>query len=105
MLRTIRKSAVTVAALGALAYWVAGAGRGTLALSGIATGLALLSKAPAGLLVPFVVGVAALQSLPRRSPGEPSPAQRTWATPRPPGPPLPNSGVGGRAARALRAGA
>lgn len=53
---------VTVAVLAALVRWISGGGRWALALSGVTTGLALLSKSPALGLFVFVPLVAIANS-------------------------------------------
>lgn len=53
-------SCMTVGLLAGLVRWLDGGGRLTLLLSGVATGLALLAKAPALLLLGFLPLVAAL---------------------------------------------
>ena len=53
-------SFTSLALLGGLGRWLAGGGRGYLALSAIATGLAVLTKAPALLLLGLLPGLALL---------------------------------------------
>jgi hypothetical protein len=47
-------SYMTIALLSGLIYWVRGGGLGYLALCGLATGLAFLTKTPSSLLAPFI---------------------------------------------------
>jgi hypothetical protein len=85
----------TLAALAAVVRWTAGGGVGMLLLSGVLTGLALLSKTPALFLIGFVPLVAVGSALtPDPSPyrGRGEPADST--------PPLPRTGRGGWGVRA-----
>jgi 4-amino-4-deoxy-L-arabinose transferase-like glycosyltransferase len=56
-------SFMTLSLLAACVYWHHGASRGALALSGVAAGLAFLSKSPALVLLPAIGGIALLQLL------------------------------------------
>jgi hypothetical protein len=89
-----------LAALAAVVRWTAGGGLGMLLLSGVLTGLALLSKTPALFLVGFVPLVALWSALVPRNAyhGAPSRcAARTSAAPTSPWPPLPTVGAGSTA--------
>ena len=58
-----------VAVLAAAAYWLRGAGRWALVLTAAATGLALLTKVPAAIVLPVIVGIALVSR--RRLPAVP----------------------------------
>lgn len=55
-------SYMTIALLSALVYWVRGGGRGYLALCGLATGLAFLTKTPSAFLALFIPVLALVAS-------------------------------------------
>ena len=55
-------SYMTIAALSGLVYWGRGGGRGYLALCGLATGLAFLTKTPSAMLALFIPALAIVSS-------------------------------------------
>ena len=77
---------VTLAGLLALARWTANAGRWSLVLCGVATGLALLSKSPAIYLLAFVPLVALFHTSPPAPLSRPRERGSHWGTTKPPFP-------------------